>query len=49
MKGILEMFEHFLKLAGLTVTTINTVVKIVDLVLLWKDKKTSKKQPPDQE
>ncbi|MFG6330461.1 MAG: hypothetical protein K1W28_01325 [Lachnospiraceae bacterium] len=46
MKGILMMFEQILKLAGLTVTTINTVVKILDLVQQWKDKKASKKQPP---
>jgi len=46
MKGILEMFEQILKLAGLTVTTISTVVKILDLVQQWKDKKASKKQPP---
>lgn len=46
MKGILMMFEQILKLAGLTVTTISTVVKILDLVQQWKDKKASKKQPP---
>jgi hypothetical protein len=46
MKSILMMFEQILKLAGLTVTTISTVVKILDLVQQWKDKKASKKQPP---
>lgn len=45
MKGILTMFEHLLKLAGLVVTTISTVVKILDLLQQWKDKKTLKKQP----
>lgn len=47
MKGILEMLERLLKLAGLTITTINTVVKILDLAQQWKDKKASKKQPPE--
>lgn len=41
----LEMLEHVLKLVGLTVTAINTVVKIIDLLQQWKNKKTSKKQP----
>lgn len=42
----LEMFEQILKLVGLIVTTVSTVVKILDLVQRWKDKKASKKQPP---
>ena len=41
----LEMFEHVLKTAGLIVTTISTVVKIVDLTQQWRDKRASKKQP----
>ena len=42
----LEMLEYILKIAGLIITTISTVVKIIDLIQQWKDKKTSKKQPP---
>jgi len=40
------MFDHILKLAGLIVTTISTVVKIIELIRQWKDKRASKKQPP---
>ncbi len=39
------MFDQILKLAGLIVTTISTVVKVIDLVRQWRDKKASKKQP----
>lgn len=42
----LEMLEYILKIAGLVITTISTVVKIIDLIQQWKDKKASKKQPP---
>ncbi|MCI8312706.1 MAG: hypothetical protein HFI12_10945 [Lachnospiraceae bacterium] len=43
----LKMLEYILKIAGLIITTISTVVKIIDLIQQWKDKKTSKKQPPE--
>ena len=43
----LKMLECILKIAGLIITTISTVVKIIDLIQQWKDKKTSKKQPPE--
>ena len=47
MKGDLEMFDHILKLAGLIVTTISTVVKVIDLIQQRRDKKASKEQPPE--
>ena len=42
----LEMLEYILKIAGLVITTISTIVRIIDLIQQWKDKKASKKQPP---
>ena len=37
----LEMLEYILKIAGLVITTISTIVKIIDLIQQWKDKKAT--------